>query len=62
MDELYCVSYHSTGYNVEKDGIQSMARCKRTTYLDVYHKRRDGGNGIENAVVLCEKCYNANRT
>jgi len=34
-----------------------MARCARTRNLEVHHKRRDGGNRISNAVVLCQKCH-----
>jgi hypothetical protein len=34
-----------------------MARCTKTTNLEVYHRRRDGGNGIDNAEVLCKDCY-----
>lgn len=28
-------------------------RCTRTSNLEVHHKRRDGGNDINNAQVLC---------
>ena len=34
-----------------------MARCNRTKELEVHHKRRYGGNGIENAEVLCHECH-----
>ncbi len=34
-----------------------MGRCKETRNLEVHHKRRDGGNGIDNAEVLCEACH-----
>ena len=34
-----------------------MARCQRTEQLQVYHKRRDGGNDLDNAVVLCQPCH-----
>ena len=34
-----------------------MARCTRTTNLEVHHKRRDGGNGLDNAQVLCQPCH-----
>jgi 5-methylcytosine-specific restriction endonuclease McrA len=34
-----------------------MGRCKATKNLEVHHKRRDGGNGINNAMVLCEDCH-----
>ena len=33
-----------------------MARCQRTEQLLVHHKRRDGGNDLDNAVVLCQAC------
>jgi hypothetical protein len=34
-----------------------MGRCGSTEKLQVHHKRRDGGNDIENAEVLCQKCH-----
>jgi 5-methylcytosine-specific restriction endonuclease McrA len=34
-----------------------MARCTRTTNLEVHHKRKDGGNKIDNAMVLCQPCH-----
>lgn len=34
-----------------------MARCTRTSELEVHHKRRDGGNGLDNAEVLCARCH-----
>jgi len=39
-----------------------MARCHRTWGLEVHHKRRDGGNGIANAEVLCKDCHAATST
>jgi 5-methylcytosine-specific restriction endonuclease McrA len=39
-----------------------MARCTRTRDLEVHHIRRDGGNGIGNAKVLCEPCHSATST
>jgi 5-methylcytosine-specific restriction endonuclease McrA len=39
-----------------------MARCARTTDLEVHHKRRDGGNRLDNAAVLCQKCHAATST
>jgi len=39
-----------------------MARCTRTWGLDVHHKKRDGGNGLDNAEVLCSKCHEATST
>lgn len=39
-----------------------MARCIRTTNLEVHHKRRDGDAGIDNAEVLCHKCHVATST
>jgi len=32
-------------------------RCNSTKNLEVHHKRRDGGNGIDNAEVLCHECH-----
>ncbi len=37
-------------------------RCTRTTNLEVHHKRRNGGNGLENAQVMCQKCHAATHT
>ncbi|MDR0539034.1 MAG: hypothetical protein LBG74_00805 [Spirochaetaceae bacterium] len=34
-----------------------MSRCNSTKNLEIHHKRRDGGNGIGNAQVLCQKCH-----
>lgn len=39
-----------------------MGRCTRTTNLEVHHKRRDAGNGLDNAQVLCQKCHAATET
>ena len=32
-------------------------RCNKRKNLEVHHKRRNGGNGIKNAKVLCEECH-----
>lgn len=37
-------------------------RCERTSNLEIHHKRRDGGNDIENAEVLCKICHTATAT
>lgn len=34
-----------------------MSRCSRTWGLEVHHKRVDGGNGLDNAMVLCHPCH-----
>jgi hypothetical protein len=34
-----------------------MGRCKRTNQLEIHHKRRDGGNTLDNAEVLCHECH-----
>jgi len=34
-----------------------MSRCNSTKALEVHHKRRDGGNEIGNAEVLCHECH-----
>ena len=39
-----------------------MARCTRTRNLEVHHARRDGGNDISNAEVLCQQCHAATST
>ena len=39
-----------------------MSRCKRTRNLEIHHIRRDGGNDINNAKVLCQKCHSATST
>lgn len=36
-----------------------MARCTRTRNLEIHHIRRDGGNDIGNAEVLCQTCHAA---
>ncbi|MFA5047016.1 MAG: hypothetical protein WC542_13920 [Paludibacter sp.] len=33
-----------------------MSRCTQTTNIEVRHLRSDGGNGINNAIVLCKIC------
>lgn len=39
-----------------------MARCTKTRDLEVHHRRRDGGDGIDNAEVLCRPCHQATTT
>jgi len=39
-----------------------MARCTVKSSLEVHHMRRDGGNGLDNAEVLCQKCHKATST
>ena len=39
-----------------------MARCTGTRDLDVHHIRRDAGNGMDNARVLCSPCHQATAT
>ncbi len=39
-----------------------MSRCTRKQNLEVHHKRRDGGNGLNNAEVLCHTCHVATST
>jgi 5-methylcytosine-specific restriction endonuclease McrA len=39
-----------------------MDRCPRIYGLEVHHKRRDGGNDLSNAQVLCEDCHAATET
>lgn len=34
-----------------------MARCPSTRNLEIHHLRRDGGNDIANAQVLCQPCH-----
>jgi 5-methylcytosine-specific restriction endonuclease McrA len=34
-----------------------MSRCNAKENLEVHHKRRDGGNSIANAQVLCQSCH-----
>lgn len=36
-----------------------MARCTKTWGLEIHHRRRDGGNGLDNSQVLCSKCHAA---
>ena len=37
-------------------------RCTSTYNLEVHHKNRDGGNGLDNAEVLCQRCHANTRT
>lgn len=39
-----------------------MARCTVKSSLEEHHVRRDGGNGSNNAEVLCQKCHKATST
>ncbi len=39
-----------------------MARCTQKYGLEVHHKRRDGGNDLSNAEVLCNPCHEATPT
>ena len=39
-----------------------MARCTKYYGLEVHHIRRDGGNGLDNAEVLCGSCHEATST
>lgn len=34
-----------------------MPRCSRTKNLEIHHKRKDGGNDLGNAEVLCSQCH-----
>jgi len=34
-----------------------MVRCTRTRNLEVHHRTRDGGGGLDNALVLCASCH-----
>jgi len=34
-------------------------RCSRRKNLEVHHRRRDGGDGFDNAEVLCQECHEA---
>jgi len=39
-----------------------MTRCTKTYGLQVHHIRRDGGNGLDNAKVLCGPCHEETST
>ena len=39
-----------------------MARCWRKQNLEVHHIRRDGGDGLSNAQVLCHRCHEETST
>lgn len=56
--------------NIHKDKMKSLdillaslqneaasPRCNSTNNPEVHHKRRDGGNNIDNAEVLCHECH-----
>ena len=34
-----------------------MARCSKTTNLEIHHVNRGGGNSLSNAQVLCHDCH-----
>ncbi len=36
-----------------------MERCTQTYGLEVYHKDRNGDNGLYNTEVLCQACHEA---
>ena len=36
-----------------------MPQCNRTKNLKVYLKRKNGGNELDNAIVMCDECYKA---
>ena len=36
---------------------KTMARCLNTKDLEVHHIRIDGGNDLDNAMVLCHRCH-----
>jgi hypothetical protein len=42
-------------------GVHIM-RCGRKEGLEVHHKRRDGGSGLENTEVLCAICHQETET
>ena len=39
-----------------------MSRCMVTWGLEVHHIRRNGGNELDNAQVLCQSCHVATST
>lgn len=39
-----------------------MTRCTRIRNLEIHHKRRDSGNDLSNAEVLCGPCHSATST
>ena len=39
-----------------------MVRCTKTSGLEIHHMRRDGGNDLGNAEVLCGPCHKATST
>jgi 5-methylcytosine-specific restriction endonuclease McrA len=39
-----------------------MTRCATSSSLEVHHKRRNGGNSLDNAEVLCQPCHTATST
>lgn len=40
----------------------AMSKCGKTKDLEIHHKRRDGGNDLDNAEVLCQACHKATST
>ncbi len=39
-----------------------MTRCTRTRNLEIHHIRRDYGNDLDNAEVLCKPCHKGTST
>ena len=39
-----------------------MVRCWHSNEIGVYHKGLYGGNGLDNAAVLCKRCHAATTT
>lgn len=60
--DAFCEDSYSRPCNVLHPVGGIMARCTRTWGLEVHHIRRDGGNSIENAEVLCQSCHKATST
>ena len=53
---------HAFLFQSDLRGGDHMSRCTSKTELEVHHKRRDGGNGFDNAELLCQDCHEATET
>lgn len=46
----------------DRKKVIDMSRCTKTRNLEVHRIRRDGGNDLSNAKVLCQPCHEKTAT